>query len=98
VQAALKPIDPPLTGTKLKEKEEANRKLLVKLNVHTGDYAWLVWADRLLIVTGVLLMITLALWVREEECRINQMLVIALLMATVLYLAALHIRQWIIHA
>jgi uncharacterized membrane-anchored protein len=78
-----------------KQRDNDKRASAVKkLDEHQDNYLWLVWADYLLILAAVILVVTLAAWIRGVVCPTNQLLIIALLLAIVIYFALLHIRQW----
>lgn len=64
------------------------------LETHRNNYAWLIWADRLLVVIGTLLIFTVVLAAVGVPCTLYQSLVMALFLAVIFYFAILHFRQW----
>lgn len=85
---------------KTRKKVEADEKdaAQTKLTNHRNNYTWLLWVDRLIVFTGVILIVTIADWSRGVVCDSNQLLIVAMLLVIVLYFAGLHIRQWMQYA
>jgi hypothetical protein len=77
-----------------------NRRLVTREDVeeslqrHRRNYEWLVWADFLLVVTGLLFVGTGFGGTLGEPSAMSQSLCIALLFTIIGYFAVLHVRQW----